>query len=177
MTTPLVLPTLTGRSCVLRPWTVGDIPKLAEAFDDGEIFKFDPRPPSAQEWISKQHQQAASGKAISLAVVPTREHMAVELVRLFGFHQSPFATELSFWVIRSYRRRGLAMEAAHMLVSWAFSALPMLMVVRLDREPSNEASGRIADGLGAHNRGSYVENLNGVDVELIRHELTRPSLC
>lgn len=53
----------------------------------------------------------------------------------------------------------------------------MLMVVRLDREPSNEASGRIADGLGAHNRGSYVDNLNGVDVELIRHELTRPSLC
>ena len=41
MTTPLILPTLTGRSCVLRPWTVGDTPKLVEAFDDREIFKFD----------------------------------------------------------------------------------------------------------------------------------------
>ena len=123
----------------------------------------------------KQHQQAASGKAISLAVVPTREHMAVELVRLFGFHQSPFATELSFWVIRSYRRRGLAMEAAHMLVSWAFSALPMRWGPAMT-EPSNQASAPIADGRGRQ-PGKLRGAPNGVDVELIRHELTRPTRC
>ena len=64
LTTPLVLPTLTGRHCVLRPWTKCDTPTLAEEFDDDEIFKFDPRRPSARDWISKQHEQAASGKAI-----------------------------------------------------------------------------------------------------------------
>lgn len=174
---PFLPPTLEGTACVLRPWQPDDGAMLRDAFEDPEIFEFATGPKvysdqNAQEFIAEQWKHAFDATAITLAIVPPDAQLPVGLVGLFG---SPFPViaELSFWVIPSARRRGLAAAAAAILVDWGVRALPDLRLIRIDCKPSNAASRQIALRLGASPVGRYVRRINRVDVTLDRFELVR----
>jgi RimJ/RimL family protein N-acetyltransferase len=84
---------------------------------------------------------------------------------------------LSFWLIASARRQRLATAAASALVEWAFTALPELRLVRIDREPTNEATARIARRLGARPVGPITKRIKEADIPLERCELSPPDIC
>jgi [ribosomal protein S5]-alanine N-acetyltransferase len=172
----LVPPTLDAGDCWLRPWTVDDAPALRTACGDDEICRFTTVPrvysrAAAVQWIERVRDRAARGDAIVLAIVPAREPTPVGMVGLFGLDEPGQTARFGYWLIAQARRRGLATRA---LRDWAFSSLA-LETIFIDREPSNPASARVADRLGATLAGSRRVVVTGSEIELARHALPRPS--
>jgi RimJ/RimL family protein N-acetyltransferase len=59
------------------------------------------------------------------------------------------------------------------LTDWAFDHLGLDRVI-IDREPTNRASARVAEKLGARETGVRMVEYQGFDVELIRYVVLRP---
>lgn len=163
----------------MRPWTVDDAPALREACGDDDICRFTTVPrvysrAAAVRWIERVRDRAARGDAIVLAIVPAREPTPVGMVGLFGLNEPGQTARFGYWLIERARRRGLATSATCALRDWAFSSLA-LETIFIDREPSNLASARVADRLGATLAGSRRVVVTGSEIELARHALPRPS--
>jgi RimJ/RimL family protein N-acetyltransferase len=173
----LALPTLDAHDCSLRPWLPDDVAGLREACGDQEICRFTTVPriyseDAAAQWIERQHDHAANGTAIVLAIIPADEQTPVGMSGLFGLDKERTA-RFGYWLVARARGRGLATSAARALVHWAFSSLG-LETIFIDREPSNLASHGVAERLGATLAGSRHVSVNGLDVELTRHALAPP---
>ena len=129
---------------------------------------------SATEWINRQRQHAERGTAIVLAIIGSDERLPVGMVGLFALDHGDRTARLGYWLLGRARGRGLAIAAARALTAWAFYRLD-LQVVIIDREPSNLASARVADKLGATKTGVRVVQYEGSGVELVRCVIHRPS--
>jgi RimJ/RimL family protein N-acetyltransferase len=171
----VVLPTLDAGDCTLRPWTLDDAAALRQACGDDDICRFTTVPrvysdAAAVQWIERQRDHASRGAAIVLAIVPAGERTPVGMVGLFGLDEPGRTARFGYWLIAQARRRGLATSATRALGDWAFSSLA-LKTIFIDREPSNRASARVADRLGATLAGSRRLLVNGSEVELARHAI------
>jgi [ribosomal protein S5]-alanine N-acetyltransferase len=153
---------------------------MREACGDDDICRFTTVPRvysqgAVTEWIERQGDHAATGTAIVLAIVPAGARTPVGMVGLFGLEEPAPTARLGYWLIARARGRGLATSAARALSDWALSALE-LQTIFIDREPDNLASARVADHLGATLVGSRAVSINGSDVRLQRHAVTRRPL-
>jgi len=174
--TVLDRPTLDAGNCVLRPWRNDDAAALREACGDEDVCRFTTVPrafsfDAATQWIGRQRDHATNGTAIVLAIVPLDDHEPVGMVGLFGLDQRERTARLGYWLIGRARRRGLATSAARALGSWAFASLA-LEAIFIDCEPTNRASARVAEHLGATLGGPRIVWVNGSEVALERHVLT-----
>ncbi len=161
------------------PWALDDAAALRKACGDEDICRFTTVPrvyshSAAAQWIQRQHDHATRGTAIVLAIIPAREPTPVGMVGLFGLDEPGPTARFGYWLITQARRRGLATSATRALGDWAFSSLA-LETIFIDREPSNLASARVADRLGATLAGSRRVLVNGSEIELARHALVPPS--
>jgi RimJ/RimL family protein N-acetyltransferase len=175
----LALPTIDAHDCWLRPWVPEDAAALREACGDEDICRFTTVPrvyshDAAAQWIERQRDRAADGRAIVLAITAAKEQFPVGMIGLFGLDAPEPTARFGFWLVARARGRGLATSAARALGEWAFSAL-VLETIFIDREPRNLASGRVAERLGATLAGSRRVLINGSEVELARHSLAPPS--
>jgi [ribosomal protein S5]-alanine N-acetyltransferase len=174
----LALPTIDAPDCSLRPWAPEDAAALREACGEEEICRFTTVPrvyshDGAAQWIERQRDHAANGTAIVLAIIPANERSPVGMVGLFGLAPSQPTARFGYWLVARARRRGLATSAVRALGDWAFSSLS-LETIFIDCEPSNLASGRVAERLGATLAGSRYAWVNGSEVQLARHALAPP---
>ena len=174
---PLETPTLYAGDCVLRPWRLEDAAALREACGDEGICRFTtvPRiysPHAATQWIRRQLVHAAAGTAIVLVIVRVGDQRPVGMIGLFGLDHGERTARFGYWVIARARRQGLATNAAEALARWAFASLA-LETIFIDCDPTNAASARVAEHLGATLAGSRLLRADGLEVELERHALTR----
>jgi [ribosomal protein S5]-alanine N-acetyltransferase len=175
----LELPTLNAGHCVLRPWTLDDAAALRESCGDEDICRFTTVPrvysyDGAARWIRRQLEHGTAGIAVVMAIVAAGDQQPVGMVGLFGLHRPERTARFGYWLIARSRRRGLATSAARVLGGWAFASLA-LEAIFIDCEPTNLASARVAAHLGATLAGSRWVRANGLEVELDRYVLTRPS--
>jgi RimJ/RimL family protein N-acetyltransferase len=162
----------------LRPWRLSDAPALREACGDQGITRFTTVPEvfseeAATDWINRQRQHAERGTAMVLAIVDAGGHIPVGMVGLFGLGRGEPTARLGYWLVNHARGRGLATAAARGLTAWGFDHLGLDQVV-IDREPTNLASARVAEKLGAGETGARLTEYHGSGVELIRYVIHRP---
>lgn len=174
----LPTPTLTGPICSVRRWELSDVEALRLACGDPDICRFTTVPheytvEGAREWIARQHSHAERGTAIVLAATVPESVGPCGMVGLFGLGERGLTARLGYWVVASYRGRGVAGDAMRLLADWAFEELA-LHAIYIDREPQNLASARVAEGLGATVAGRHSVELDGTTVELVRHVLSTP---
>ena len=135
-----------------------------------EVFSEEP----AIDWINRQRQHAERGTAVVLAILDAGGHVPVGMVGLFGLGRGDRAARLGYWLLNHARGRGLATAAARGLAAWGFDHLGLDQVI-IDREPTNVASARVAEKLGAKEIGARLTEYHGSDVQLIRYVVYRPT--
>ena len=86
-------------------------------------------------------------EAIELIGIETQTGKAVVWCGLHDIDWQARQCDTGYWVRKSAQRQGIATEAAHAMVRYAFSALGMQRV-GLTHSEGNEASRRIAEKLG-----------------------------
>jgi [ribosomal protein S5]-alanine N-acetyltransferase len=175
----LVLPVLSDERIVLRGWRRADPQALQPACGDPQTCRFTTVPrrytiEDARDWIARQQAQARNGTAVVLAIVPLPDDRPVGMVGLFGLDEPGLTARLGYWLIAGARERGLVSAATTLVTEWGFTR-SHLAAIQIDREPSNQASARVAERLGAVITGSRWVQYEGAEVELVRHTLNAPN--
>lgn len=175
----LELPTIMGVGVTLRPWQPTDAPALDHACGDQDIMRFTTVPgmyteQGALDWIGRQRARGERGTAMVLAIVAPTGLRPIGMVGLFGLEQGDRTARLGYWLLRHARGRGFATAAARALTGWAFAHLGLEQIM-IDREPANGASGSVAEKIGATEAATRTVAYQGVEVQLIRNVLYRPS--
>jgi RimJ/RimL family protein N-acetyltransferase len=175
----IVLPVLRDAGVVLRGWRSEDVVALEAACGDQEICRITTVPDrftveDALAWIARQQAHADRGSGAVLAIVPLSGERPVGMVGLFGLDEPGSTAQFGYWLVARWRGQGLASAAARMLAEWGFTER-RLTAIHIDREPSNRASERVAEKLGAAVTGSRTAPFKGVEVELVRHTLNAPA--
>jgi RimJ/RimL family protein N-acetyltransferase len=171
-------PFLAAGQVVLRGWRTEDAEALRPACGDPDVCRFTTVPhtytiEAAQAWIARQHGHAHNGTAVVWAVVPNAGEQPVGMVGLFGLGEPEPEARFGYWLVSTWRRRGLASAATALVAEWGFAELD-LRAIHIDREPANRASAAVAERLGAEITGPQIRSHRGDEVELIRHTLKAP---
>jgi RimJ/RimL family protein N-acetyltransferase len=170
-------PTLTGPGFTLRPWRQGDGAALEPACADADISRFTWVPPTyspneAEAWIAHQHERLRQGTAMILAIEIAEHAVPVGMIGLFALDEE--RPRIGYWIIRAFRGRGLAAQAARRLMSWAFAELAP-EALQLDIEAHNVASQRVAGDLGATPAGQVSRTAAGRSVTFDRYTIAPPA--
>lgn len=146
----------------LRPWNDDDIEPLVEAFRDPTLRRWTRLPvgstEDAVERLQVQRRGWETGERLSFAVHEVQpgtgdDRLAGEVVmkRTGPSHES---AEVGHWTAAHARGQGVAPRALEALTSWAFDALAVEGLQRLDllHQVDNLASCRVAEkaGYGFH---------------------------
>jgi RimJ/RimL family protein N-acetyltransferase len=176
---PIVLPVLRDARVLLRGWRPEDVVALQAACGDPQICRITTVPDrftvqDASAWIARQQAHADRGSGAVLAIVPLPGERPVGMVGLFGFDEPGSAARFGYWLVARWRGQGLASAAARLLAEWGFTHR-RLTAIQIDREPTNRASERVAEKLGAVVTGSRSASFKGAEVEHVRHTLYSPA--
>jgi RimJ/RimL family protein N-acetyltransferase len=164
---------------VLRPMDARDRARLVQFANNWRVAKNLSRFPypyteaAADEWLSKQDELWAGGKAKPLAIA-----LAGELIGGIGVEvradRDDGAWELGYWLGEPYWNRGYATEAATALRDHAFEALALDDLVA-GHYVDNHASGRVLTKLGFRYTSEVMRYslARGADVRCLDMALTR----
>ena len=171
-----------GGLLVLRPWRAEDAPLLRAAIDESldSIRRWlswgreEPSPlPSLRTRLQSYADDFDAGRRWRYAVwVGEEEHLAggASLHPRVG----PGALEVSYWVRRGCRRRGIAAAAAAALARHAFTSHGVGHV-DICVDVGNEASAALALSLGFEPRGSLArEHTDGSPRPVLVYRLDSP---
>ncbi|KRD42878.1 hypothetical protein ASE38_00855 [Cellulomonas sp. Root930] len=152
MTTPLVLPTLLGRSVRLRAFTVADLPVVREATTDPVIPLITSVPARGDDdacraFLARQADRLATGAGYAFAVAELASDRSVGHAYLGLRDLDHGRATVGYWIAGSHRGRGFARDAVRTLVRWAVT-VPGVARLELYVEPWNVASARTAVGAG-----------------------------
>jgi [ribosomal protein S5]-alanine N-acetyltransferase len=150
-------PTLHTPRLTLRPFTPSDAADVRRLAGDADVARNTltmPHPYEegmAEAWISTHAEDFARGDELVLAIT-LRETEA--LVGAIGMRlsQAHASGELGYWIGKPWWGRGLATEAAGVLVDFGFRALG-LQRVWASHFSRNPASGRVMQKLGMRHEG------------------------
>ena len=169
---------LIGETLDLRPVTVGDAKLLTEWFNDPEYLGpfFNVNPHSEAEW-EKDLSNEESSSDDHMYLITRRE--TAEPMGLIG-HMNPFTfgsyqgREIWYQVHQQFRRKGIARQAASLLVNHLFDSTP---VERIEAKVvvGNDASCRVLEGAGMQHEGicRRVFFLHGRYVDLHLYSIIR----
>lgn len=167
---------LTTTRLVLRPFTIGDAPRVRALAGDYEVAKMcgaipHPYPEGeAEAWIAKHDGWRTRGVAYPFAV-----EVSGELAGSIGVgHSGNGEFDLGYWLGRSYWNRGYATEGVRAVLAFAFDELG-LAYVRARFITENRASGRVLGKVGflATERQRKHHPVQDRDVELTHVVLPR----
>jgi [ribosomal protein S5]-alanine N-acetyltransferase len=169
-------PTLSGTGFTLRPWREGDAAALEPACSDADIRRFSWVPASyspdaAAAWIAHHRERLQEGTGLILAIEAAERKLPVGMVGIFALDER--RARIGYWIIQAFRGRGLALEAARCLMTWAFAELAP-EALQLDIEPHNVASQRVARQLGARPSGQVVKTEAGHRLVFDRYTIQPP---
>jgi [ribosomal protein S5]-alanine N-acetyltransferase len=141
-------PPLTGAQVALRPFRVGDAAAIAAACQDLDIPRFTMMPASmteeqASRWVELGIEWWPRGVARFAVTVPPSD----ECVGQVGVQLDVAArrAEAFYWLDRTMRGRGLAVEALDLVTRWAFrdhGIVRMQLVTHVDNERSQAVASR-----------------------------------
>jgi [ribosomal protein S5]-alanine N-acetyltransferase len=141
---------------VLRPWgsDAADADALASAWDDPAIAATCGVPEvtsveAAATWIAGDQARRAAGRSLDLVIASQEARTVLGEVGLRNVDRDRGRAEVSWWIAREHRGRGLATVGVRLLVDWALSpAGAGLVQVWARIDPTNVASARVATAAG-----------------------------
>jgi RimJ/RimL family protein N-acetyltransferase len=160
---------LAGEGLVLREWRRHDVPRMAQLFDDPQVYRWTPLASpfdleAAQAYLDRAVVRREEGSALQLAITTDDEGPALGEVLLF---MRPDVAEVGWALGRDHRGQRLASRAVRVLLAWAGGSPWRVERFRALIEPGNEASERVAAACGfrrmigaaveVESRGRFVE--------------------
>jgi [ribosomal protein S5]-alanine N-acetyltransferase len=127
------------------------------------------RPGHPQIWAMRAGQIRADASVAPWLVRLTVERATGEVVGDVGLHHAPIGgmVEIGYSVRPEHRRRGIAIEAAAGLFSWA-ATKPGVTTFRASISPDNVASLGLARRLGFLEVGEQWDEVDGLELVLER---------
>ena len=182
MTTPtLVLPTLAGQRCTLRPLCQSDAPSLQRHADDPAVahnlFEGFPQPYTlevAQAWCSREHLEPRFAHVLGVVVDRGEIGGCISVTPQTGLWSS--SAVVGYWLGRAYWGRGVMSEALTMLTAWAWDALPQTMRLWMPIYARNAGSQGVARRAGYRLEGrmELAIRKQGMAIDAVQYGLTRP---
>ncbi len=151
-------PVLETARLVLRPFSSGDAPKVAELAGRREIADTTtsiPHPYSercARDWIQGVLQGRREGKEAVFAVVTKTGKELVGAAGLRDINPEHKQAELGFWIGVDWWRQGFATESAQALLQFGFEILKLNRIYARHML-RNPASGRVLKRIGMNLEG------------------------
>jgi ribosomal-protein-alanine N-acetyltransferase len=149
----LEVPVLRGEGCVLRPWSMDDVPLVMEAGQDSYIPLITTTPTDGSEascraFVERQWSRGRDGVGYSFAIAADdARSQAVGQVGLWPVSPDPERASTGYFVVERHRGAGFAGRALATLATWAFDAIDMVRL-ELYVEPWNVGSIRTAERAG-----------------------------
>lgn len=168
----------------LRPWRGEDAAELHRLINDWEVSRtlaavpFPYARDLADSWISTSRESLREASALHLAITG-RDGEAEMLVGGIGLRidRATRTGNLGYWVGRKFWGHGVASEAAHRLVRWAFANLT-LDRIEASAATDNPASIAVLRRIGLRHVGEAEEwfEARGSNQKVLRFEATRTDL-
>jgi RimJ/RimL family protein N-acetyltransferase len=121
------LPTLIGSGVTLRELRISDAPSLFTAMSTAEVSRFISPPPSTidgfERFIAWTHRQRAAGQYVCFAVIAPQSDAAVGLFQIRSLEPDFGTSEWGFAIASEFWGSGIFVEAARLVVDFAFTAL------------------------------------------------------
>jgi RimJ/RimL family protein N-acetyltransferase len=142
----------------LRPWTLADVPAVAEACDEEEIARWMHQIPTpygeadAREYVRSTQAAWLAGTGAFFAVV---DSASGELAGSIAIHVTDPAlehVEVGYWAAARARGRGLTTRALRLISAWAVREGAKRVQLRADVR--NVASLRVAEKAGFRREGT-----------------------
>lgn len=148
---PSPQPTLTSPRLILRPFHLGDAPRVQQLAGDRAVAMSTlmiPHPYTdglAEAWIRTHPQNFANDQAVTFAITLPNDILcgAIGLGLVREFHLA----ELGYWIGKPYWGKGYATEAAHTILQFGFETLG-LNRIQATHFTDNPASGRVMEKIG-----------------------------
>jgi RimJ/RimL family protein N-acetyltransferase len=146
---------------VLRPWTEDDVPALAAACNDPEIWLWIPS-------IPRPYTEDDARAFIAGEARPELRSFAIEVEGVvagsigFTLNSHGYRGHVGYWVAAPARGQGICTRALRLLVRWALTELE-LQRLELITDPDNLASQRVAEKVGFRREGTLRAHLRHPD--------------
>ena len=154
---PAGIPVLTTARLRLRPYTPGDALHVSELAGDPEVSRYllhvpHPYPVDlAQSWIATHAEAWSQGLGATWAITRKDDSRLLGTASLRWVRRHDHA-ELGYWLGRAHWGQGHALEAAAVVVDWAFATLRCVRVFA-QHLAGNERSARTLLALGMQAEG------------------------
>jgi RimJ/RimL family protein N-acetyltransferase len=145
--------TLSTDRLVLRPLGLDDVPALAEAASDGELWSKKtttvPRPEGFRAYVEKALELQAAGLALPFATVVPDGNRVVGSTRYMNIDAANHRVEIgTTWIARSWQRSFVNTHAKYLMLRHAFEGLGC-NAVELRTHVLNDQSRAAIERLGA----------------------------
>jgi [ribosomal protein S5]-alanine N-acetyltransferase len=156
-------PILETERLILRPFQIGDAPRVKELAGAYEIYRptLDiPHPYEdgmAEEWIATHASRFQAGEGVDLAVTLKGDG---PLIGAIGLSTNPRhnRAEIGYWVGVPYWGSGYCTEAAIAVIRYGFEVLSLHKITSMHMD-WNEASGRVMEKAGLGKEGVVVDHV------------------
>lgn len=169
---------LAGEKLTLRPFTLEDAPRVQELVSNWNVASMVARIPhpypdgAAEDWINSHNEHKAAGDSWPFAI----ETKKAGLVGTIGLGKTEIGSmEIGYWIGEPYWGKGIASEAARVLVEFSFDILGLDRLVS-GHFKDNPASGRVLTKTGFRETGEEKRFClaRGEELDCITLELTAP---
>lgn len=169
---------LAGEKLTLRPFTLEDAPRVQELVSNWNVASMVARIPhpypdgGAEEWIIGHNERRVSGDHWPFAI----ETKTAGLVGTIGLSRTESSSmEIGYWIGEPYWSKGIASEAARVLIEFGFDILGIERLTA-SHYKGNPASGRVLTKVGFRETGEAKRFClaRGENLDCILLELTAP---
>jgi len=140
----------TDDGLILRPWQANDVSVVLEAYADPAIQQWNMRKMNqaeAAEWIQSWKSSWTAETDAGWAVAEAETGAIVGRLGLREIHLDEGRAQVTYWVLKQARGRGVAVGATVAVCRWAFRTLG-LHRIELAHSVLNAASCRVATKAG-----------------------------
>ena len=149
---------------IVRRFVPSDAANVFEACNDYDVVKTTLGMPwpytkeMAEGWISKQPQREEEGTSYEFAICfKEQPEKVIGCVSLMGINPKAKRGELGYWVAKKHWKKGIATEAAKIMLNFGFNNLGLHSIVARYFD-INPASGRVMEKCGMTYVGTIREH-------------------
>ena len=181
MTGTVVLPTLVGRRCTLRPLRPDDATSLQRHADDPAVahnlFEDFPQPYTlamAQAWCTHEHLEPRFAHVLGIVVEHDEVAGCISVKPQAGVFGC--SAVVGYWLGRACWNRGVVSEALTLISAWAWGAMPHVTRLWAPIYARNGASQAVARKAGflLEGRLALAVRKDGCAIDAVQYALTRP---
>ena len=139
---------LEGERVVVRDLGPADVEAFVAAYvDDPPVAARSPSAAEVRAMLRLEQRHREAGERMQLALAEPERDGWIGSLTLHSFDWRARTAEIGFWVVRAWRRRGIAAEAVGLACEWARRTLGIERM-RLVTTPENVAAQRVAQRAG-----------------------------